>query len=225
MLVTLFHVYLRTTNSNPDVNSSVFSILSTFVTDQFKAAQSTESIKKVSLLSVCLSYSVDYLEKSTTSDRNSRIDVLSKHLIDPFLGSNEGVLALERLVLSRLQSSSVNSESMRENFQKIAFNNLSYLPTAMVIQSADDCFFRLVTSYLRFYQLAIIRLKKTNVEEKRFSNVHRLMANDYLRSYFRAFLKNCSQDTNKELLLNRQENLFVYNAVRLMFQVYNLEVN
>lgn len=186
-----------------------------------KALQTTDSPKNADLIAAALSYLVDYLEKYR-EDRATKISALFDSLIDPFLCSSEGQLALERMVLSKLLSSSIHSETNSQSFRRIASNNLSYLPTVMSTAN-NDGYFRLIGAYLRFCQLVAVRLK-TTAERENLTTLGRLLANDYIKSYFRMFIKNCLNDTVKEVLLNRQENLFVYHSIKLIFHVYNLEV-
>lgn len=182
---------------------------------------------RLNLTSVCLSYLVDYLDRLPAEERTTKLDALIGQVIEPFARTgNEGVLAFEKLVLSKLASSSMSSESNREAFRRIRSNNLSYLPTSMTLVSLDNSAVRLAASFMRFCQLAAVRMRTTGLDDRKFTNLRRLLAsNEYLKSYYRAFIKNCSDSgINNELLANYDENALVYQAVRLMFHLYNLEV-
>lgn len=223
-LISLFQVYQRFGSHPTEPSSSVFSVLFTFVTDQFKKFVHPDANIRTNLLGAALSYLVDYLERLPAEERNLKVDALISYIIEPFLSSNEGILALERVALSKLAPNSIHSERNRDTWRKVHSNNLSYLPTIVNFNQLEDASIRFMISYVRFCQLAVLRLKANATNEQKFSDIRRLLSNEYLKSYFKVFIKNCSESTNNELLLNRQENAFIYHTIRLVFQIYTFEV-
>lgn len=161
---------------------------------------------------------VDYLERLSMEERTTRLEALVAYVIEPFLSNNEGILTLEKLVLSNL--SSIYSDTNREACRRVHPNNLTYLPTIQTTTSMDldTTPIRFLTTYLRLVHLAVVRLKS------RREMIHRLLRNAYLKSYFRAFIKHGAHSVASDLITNRDENLLVYNSVRVVFYLYNLEV-
>lgn len=237
-LISLFRLFLLTPESEnivtkSEICSSVYSVLCTVSINRFKTIQDAKEIKSFEFISHCLNYLVDYLEKCELwqIDRYTKIEQLIEYFIVPFVTGNDGLLSFDNLIFSKLQVSSIYSDQMKEKFKKINSNNLSYLPTAQNVNNDpneifENVVFRFLASYVRFYYLAF-KLKMNSIDDKAFTNVRRFLNNEYIKSYFRVYIKNNSQSkqsVNNEFLLARNENLFIYYCLKLMVHIYNLEV-
>lgn len=241
--VSLFDVLLcsETTVSKHEICASVFSLVSTYTMKKFQqlTAEDVATAPDLSLTLVtnCLSYVVDYLERIPMESKFAHIQLLAETIVEPFVNRQEArnKLKFQNLVLAKLSSHSSCSDVFRQSYDKIANNNLSYLPTLLLVTVQEDnnttlekrCgVFGFMASFCRLYH-TVLRNKMSLVDDASFGNLRCFLNDDYLRSYFNAFVKHTTQtktSISNEFLLNKYESLFVYHCLRLVFHSYNFEV-
>ncbi len=212
--------------------SAIYSIVQTYTFNQFKLFLSNSISFNVSLVSVCLNFISDYLEKIVHGsffkfDNSSKkpTDSVVEHLIEPFLQNNVNQSKLDDLIMSKLTSNSIlSTETAVWNKQKrIQSNNLSYLPTLLNDMSNGEeissfCF---LAAYFRLYSICL----KFNVkffEQNDFASTRSLLSNSYLRSYLRLLIK--SENKTGSFLRIKYENLMVFSCLKLVSSIINLEV-
>ena len=224
--------------------STVFELVFTFGIKLFEMSLRKHTSMNFSLLSACLDYIVDYLEKcgrftsenktQILAEKMSHIEELIEKILIPILNSKENTL-FDQLVMSKLYSNSAVStnESVQNSFKKIFTNNLSYLPTMLDVMPVNEesCILRkspfaFLTSFLRLYILCF-KLRMKMLDNKKFSLTHQFLNNSYLKSYLKAYIKDSSQAKDmakNSYLLMKYENLFVYYCTKLAFAVFDFEV-
>lgn len=249
-LISLFSSLVSTSKNDQtlmEMCSGVFSIIQSFVLNKLKVYFSAELgqdnlTTDLNLFSVCFNFIVDYLDKLTDyAKRLEVIDYLVQELITPLLENDAHRMKFDSFIMSRLLSSSTSSRDEETNriFQRIKGNNLAYLPTILNLYDSNEeaksmnmktlnCIssFCFMTGFTRLYSLCVkFRIKL--FEMKNFLTTQRFLDNDYLRSYLKAFCAGTSQKAeslNNCYLIMRYENYFVYNCLKLAFNLFNFQV-
>lgn len=224
--------------------AGVFSVVQTFLLTKLKFYLSSDDQVSLStdlnLMSVCLNYIVDYLEKTAAFDKKiDHIDYLIKEFLQPLIDNDVNILKLNSLVMSKLvrNSTSTTEETDLQSFSRIRGNNLSYLPTMlnfcdaegrvtrnMIDRIAPFCF---MSGFMRLY-LVCFKFRIKLFENGAYASTHKFLDNEYLRSYLRTFKENIGQGVeafNNCFLIMRYENYFVYYCLKLAFTLFNFEVN
>ena len=243
-LLSLFSGLVKTCNQTEmlEMSSGVLSIVQTFLLNKFKFYFSSDKhdnlTMDLNLMSLCLNFIVDYLDKSNNYEKRLEvIDYLNEQVLQPLLENDVYRLKFDNLIMSRLLSNSTSTteELMVKGFEKIKGNNLSYLPTVLNFATSDNASasmlgnispFCFMIGFVRLFSLCL-KFRIKNFEAKNFLTTHRFLNNEYLKSYLKMFNRNNSQgidSMNSSYLIMKYENYFVYNCLKLAFSIFNLQV-
>ena len=249
-LISRFSSLIENSNNDEvllEMNSGVFSIIQSFLLNKLKAYFSSETSQAnlttdLNLFSVCLNFIVDYLDKLTNfAKRLEIIDYLVQELIHPLLENDAHRMKFDSFIMSRLLSSSTsnNDEETKKVFQRIKGNNLCYLPTILNLYDSNEetpvnkktlshiSTFSFMIGFTRLYSVCLkFRIKL--FDNNNFWTTQRFLNNEYLRSYLKSYSSYTSQTTqslNNCFLIMRHENYFVYNCLKLAFNVFNFQVS
>jgi hypothetical protein len=249
-LITLFNsLMLKSRNLTAqnelicfNITSSVYSILSKFLTDRFRACLSdeTELFADIKLLSLATNFVVDYLENSgrISADLNfidkkmKSIEGFVEQIFKPILDEKNKMnqLRFDSLFMSKLTAASIYSADSRHQtlFKKIYTNNLSYLPTILSLNenTSEESVFSFLASFLRLY-LVVFKLRMKQMDNERFGLTRGFLNNAYLKSYLKLFAQSSQQgvDSANTCYFNTQaECHFVYHVLKLQFYIFNFEV-
>ncbi len=248
-IVSLFDSLVLNLNEE-DVNLSskyqmcktVFSLVFSFGLKLFKESVKCPNQIDFSLLSVCVNFFVDYLEKCSNFATENKAEIISEkmkfiedlieQILMPLMNTNHNSL-LDQIVTSKLSSFSClsNNAHIQDHFKKIYTNNLSYLPTTLDVPAQEQNFWRkypftFLTSFVRLYTLCF-KLRMKLLDSKKFSLTYQFLNNSYLQSYLKVFSNDNNQSkasAKNSYLIMKYENLFVYHCLKLAFAVFNFEV-
>ena len=240
---------LNLNETDPDLSSkyqmckTLFSFVFSFGIKIFSDFFKQTSQINFSLLSICLDFIVDYLNKSSSFSADNKLESIvekMKHIEDliqniviPFLSTDNSML-FNQMVMSKLSSRTIllmNNEA-QDYFKKISTNNLSYLPTTLDLPSQEQNIlktnpFPFLGSFVRLHILCF-KLRMKLLDNKQFSYTSQFLKNSYLQSYLKAFTNdmNQSKDSAKNSYISmKYENLFVFYCLKLAFALFDFEVN
>ena len=236
-LIALFGSLANDGGDQLEICSSIFSIIHTFFFNKFegvfKYSTSKPDAGLLNLMSVCLGFFATFLDKTKALDKRLElVDRLNADLFAQVLENDAIQMRLDSFIMSKLLSSSTatQDDNAIKSFKQIKANNLSYLPTMLCshkpLQLEQIAPFAFLSELLRVYNICFKSRIKVYAA-RNFQTTRQFLNNAYLKSFLKAYSNNTDQGSdslNNSCLTMKYENCFVYNCLKMAFNVFKFEV-